>query len=104
MTQEYGQPAAQVNVPREMNGLAIGAFVLAVVGLCWPMGIIGLILGYVAKGQIRSRNNSGSGLATAAIVLGWITVIAFVVFAIALALGGDTWMDRMEDYKDDYNN
>jgi hypothetical protein len=103
MTQEYA-PGAHVTMAREMNGLAIGAFVLAIVGLCSPLGIVGLILGYVAKSQIKARNNSGNGLATAAIILGWISIIAFVAFVVALALGGwDTWMDRMEDYKNEYN-
>lgn len=104
MTQEYG-PGAQVNMPREMNGLAIGAFVLSIVGLCSPLGILALILGYVAKSQIKSRNNSGSGLATTAILLGWITIIVVVLFVVALAVGGwETWTDRMEEYKDEYGN
>ncbi|MFC3491537.1 DUF4190 domain-containing protein [Glycomyces rhizosphaerae] len=105
MTQQYGQPGAQVNVPREMNGLAIASFVIAFVGLCSPLGILGLILGYVAKSQIKSRNNSGSGLATTAIVLGWISIIAVAAFIIALVAGGwDVWMDRVDEYKDEYNN
>jgi hypothetical protein len=104
MTQEYG-PGAQVTTPREMNSMAIAAFVLAIVGLCSPLGILGLILGYVAKSQIKARNNSGSGLATTAIILGWISIIAVAAFVIALALGGwDTWTDRMDEYKDEYNN
>lgn len=104
MTQEYG-PGAQVTMPREMNGLAIGAFVLSIVGLCTPIGILALILGYVAKSQIKSRNNSGSGLANTAILLGWLSILIVVVFGIALAIGGwDTWTDRMEDYKNDYDN
>ncbi|GAA2161566.1 MULTISPECIES: DUF4190 domain-containing protein [Glycomyces] len=103
MTQDYG-PGAQVTMPREMNGVAIAAFVLAIVGLCSPLGILGLILGYVAKSQIKARNNSGSGLATTAIVLGWISIIAFAAFIIALIAGGwDAWMDRMDDYKNEYN-
>jgi hypothetical protein len=101
MTQDYG-PGASVNVPREMNGLAIASFVLAIVGFCSPLGILALILGYVAKGQIKSRNNSGNGLATAAIVLGWITLLALAAFVVALVLGGwDTWMDRWDEYKRD---
>ncbi|MEU5153067.1 DUF4190 domain-containing protein [Glycomyces sp. NPDC021274] len=104
MTQEYG-PGAPVDMPREMNGLAIGAFVLSIVGLCSPLGILALILGYVAKSQIKSRNNSGSGLATTAIILGWISILAVVAFIVALAVGGwDTWTDRMDEYKNDYNN
>lgn len=101
MTQDYG-PGAPVSVPREMNGLAIASFVLAIVGFCSPLGILALILGYVAKGQIKSRNNSGGGLATAAIVLGWITLLALAAFVVALVLGGwDTWMDRWDEYKRD---
>jgi hypothetical protein len=103
MTQDYG-PGAQVTVPREMNSLAIAAFVLAIVGLCSPLGILALILGYVAKSQIKARNNAGGGLATTAIILGWITILAVIAFVIALiAAGGwDTWQDRWHDYKDEY--
>lgn len=101
MTQDYG-PGAQVSMPREMNGLAIAAFVLAIVGLCSPLGILGLILGYVAKSQIKARNMAGSGLATAAIILGWIAIIAFVALVLALVFGGwDTWMDQWDEYKKD---
>ncbi|MFG3340004.1 DUF4190 domain-containing protein [Glycomyces sp. NPDC048151] len=102
MTQDYG-PGAQVSVPREMNGLAIAAFVLAIVGLCSPLGVLGLILGYVAKSQIKARNMAGSGLATAAIVLGWIAILAFVALIIAFFVAGgwETWMDRWDEYKKD---
>jgi uncharacterized membrane protein len=102
MTQDYG-PGAQVNMPREMNGLAIAAFVLAIVGLCSPLGILGLILGYVAKSQIKARNMAGGGLATTAIILGWIAILAFVVFIVVLFVAGgwDTWTDRWDEYKKD---
>jgi hypothetical protein len=98
MTQEYGQPGAPVSA-REMNGLAIASFVVSLVGLCSPLGIIGLILGYVAKGQIKSRNNSGSGLATAGIVLGWISLIVLIAIAVLLVAGGwerwGEWQDKI---------
>lgn len=104
MAQDYG-PGAQVSAPREMNGLAIAAFVLAIVGMCTPLGILALILGYVAKSQIKARNMAGGGLATTAIILGWIAILAVAAFIIALAVGGwDTWMDRWDDYKNDYDN
>ena len=95
MTQEQG-PGAAVGVAREMNGLAIAAFVIALVGLCSPLGILGLILGYVAKSQIKRRNNSGEGLAAAAIILGWISLIVTVLLIIAFATGiGGGWMEDM---------
>jgi hypothetical protein len=100
MTQQYDQPGAPVAQPREMNGLAIASFVVSLVGLCGPLGILGLIFGYVAKGQIRNRNNSGSGLATAGIVLGWISLLAFIVLIIAFIAGG---FANWEDWKDEYD-
>jgi hypothetical protein len=106
MTQEYGQPGAPARAPREMNGLAIAAFVLAIVGWCSPIGILGLILGYVAKGQIVRRNNSGEGLAKAAIILGWISIIAFILLIVLGIVGGvfANWDDWQQDWNDKYNN
>ena len=50
------------------SGMATAAFVLAFV---FPL--LGLILGYVAKSEIRKSNGAktGAGIATAAIVIGW---------------------------------
>jgi hypothetical protein len=101
MTHDYGQPGAPVGGAREMNGLAIASFVLALVGLCNPLGILGLILGYVAKGQIRARNNSGNGLATAGIILGWISLIGFIIIILGLIFGGWASWDDMKDWKDE---
>ncbi|RRS00462.1 DUF4190 domain-containing protein [Glycomyces terrestris] len=105
MTQEYDQAGAPARLPREMNGLAIAAFVLAIVGWCSPIGILGLILGYVAKGQIARRNNSGEGLARAAIILGWISIIAFILLVVlGVAAGVFTdWDQWRDDWKDQYN-
>lgn len=73
---------------REMNGIAVASFSVAMVGLCSPLGILGLILGYVARGQIKERNNSGAGLAKAAIILGWISIIAFILLLVLGIAGG----------------
>ncbi|MEU5873517.1 DUF4190 domain-containing protein [Glycomyces sp. NPDC047369] len=105
MTQEYGQAGAPARAPREMNGLAIAAFVLAIVGWCSPIGILGLILGYVAKGQITRRNNSGEGLARAAIILGWISIIAFILLIVGAIVGGvfTNWDEWRHDWNEQYN-
>lgn len=73
---------------REMNGLAVASFSVAMVGLCSPLGILGLIMGYVARGQIRERNNSGAGLAKAAIIMGWISIVAFILLVVFGVAGG----------------
>jgi hypothetical protein len=61
------------------SGLAIASLVLAVGGLTiLPLigSIVAIILGYMARNDIRRRPNevAGDGIATAGIVLGWIAV------------------------------
>lgn len=61
-----------------MNGMAIAALVVGIVGVCNPIGILGLIFGTIAKRQIAERGESGEGFATTGIVLGWIGVASIV--------------------------
>jgi hypothetical protein len=61
------------------SGLAVASLVLAVGGLTiLPLigSIVAIILGYMARNDIRRRPGevSGDGIATAGIVLGWIAV------------------------------
>jgi hypothetical protein len=70
------------------NGMAVASFVL---GLVWAFGIgsiLALVFGYMARSQIRASQGqeTGLGLATAGIVLGWIGV-AGAVFVFQVALG-----------------
>jgi hypothetical protein len=62
-----------VSIP-PTNGLAIVALVLAFV--FFPLGIV---LGHVARGQIKRSGEGGRGLATAALILGYLQVAAIVV-------------------------
>lgn len=68
------------------NELAIAALILVFV--FFPLGII---LGHIARGQIKRTGQSGRGLATAALVIGYlplvIMVVIFVFAAILVALG-----------------
>jgi len=64
--------------------MAIGSLIAGILGLTLlpTLGsIIGLILGYVARGQIRGSGGTigGDGMATAGIVLGWIGVALAVI-------------------------
>ncbi|MFG2556942.1 DUF4190 domain-containing protein [Streptomyces sp. NPDC048581] len=60
--------------PPRTNGLAIASMVLGIVWIYWIGSILALIFGYVARKQIRERHESGDGMATAGIVLGWVGV------------------------------
>jgi len=61
------------------NGVAIAALILVFV--FFPIGIV---LGHVARGQIKRTREGGKGLATAALVIGYLQV-AVIVAVIAMA-------------------
>ncbi|MES4792415.1 MAG: hypothetical protein C4321_04980 [Chloroflexota bacterium] len=68
--------------------LGLPAVVLGLVGVYWIGSILALVFGYIAKRQIRETGESGSGLATAGIVLGWVGVGWLLVFIIVAAIVG----------------
>jgi hypothetical protein len=78
----YGYPHVP---PRSTNGLAIASMVLGILWLYWVGSILALVFGYIAKNQIRERGESGDGMATAGIVLGWIGV-GFLGIAIIVGI------------------
>jgi hypothetical protein len=63
--------------------MAIASLVLGIVWIYWIGSVLALIFGYIAKSQIKQRQENGGGLATAGIVLGWIGVAIFVLIIIA---------------------
>lgn len=72
----YGYPAPYYPPTPQTNGLAIAAMVVSIVSVITcpcPIGIAGAIMGHYARRQIRERGESGEGMATAGIVVGWIT-------------------------------
>jgi len=80
-------PAVAPTVP--ISGLAIASLILGIGGLTvLPLlgSIVAIILGIMARNDIRQRPHevSGDGIALAGIVLGWIAVglavLSFVVF------------------------
>lgn len=74
--------------PPQTNGASIGALIC---GILTPMygitAIPAVILGHVAKSQIRRTGEEGSGFATAGLVLGWLAIGFFlaVIFAVIVA-------------------
>jgi hypothetical protein len=96
---EYGYPGSPYSYPNgpyqaapATDGLAIASLVVscaAVAGLClWGiggvLGIVGAILGHVARRRIRASGAAGSGLALAGIIIGWILTALSVVGAAVL--------------------
>ncbi|MEU8252642.1 DUF4190 domain-containing protein [Micromonospora inaquosa] len=93
----YGYPQ-----PPKTNGLAIAAFVLAMLGFTSCITApVGAILGHVAQKQIRLSGEGGAGIAKAAIIVGWILtgflvlILAFyaaaIIYAIATSDNGSSY-------------
>lgn len=96
--QPYGDPAggygaanpyggaAPYQAPQPTNGMAIASLVVSIASVvvcCGAAGIVGAILGHVAKKQIRQGRGQGDGMALAGIIVGW---IAFALFVIGVVL------------------
>lgn len=73
------------------NGLAIASLVCSLVGFsaCGVPAIAGIILGHVARKQIRESGGrqTGEGLALAGLIVGYLLVsfVIFVIFAVLVA-------------------
>lgn len=89
-------PEAAAAPSLRTSGLAVASLVSGIVGLSMvPLlgSILALILGYMARREIRDRPNelTGDGLALAGIVLGWISVglavLGFLVFGAIMVCG-----------------
>lgn len=90
--------------PPPTNGMAVASMVVSIVSavsllcsFCFTLlglislvgGAVGLILGIVARRQIRERGGRGDGLALAGIITGAITAAIGILFVVAtLALFG----------------
>ena len=85
--QPYGSPAPYgygYPPPQRTNGMAIASMVLGILWLYWIGSILALVFGYIAKRQIRERGESGGGMATAGIVLGWVGIGFLLVFLVLI--------------------
>lgn len=75
---QYGPGAAG-----RTNVLAIVSLVTSVVGL----GIVGIVTGHIARGQIRRSGEAGDGLALAGLIIGYVvTILEVLVFLAVIGL------------------
>jgi hypothetical protein len=78
------RPAASSEVT---NGLAVASLVCGLMEV-FTLGITAIpavILGHVARGQIRRNGERGDGMATTGLVLGWLGIAFFVLFVVGVA-------------------
>jgi hypothetical protein len=74
------------------NGFAVAALVVGIIGLCFCFGFLGVIFGSIAKRQIEETGEAGAGMATAGIVLGWISAALGAVRFLGMSGAGPTVM------------
>ncbi len=77
---QYGMPS------RQTNGLAVASLVCGVgqVFFWFLAAIPAVVLGHMARRQIRQTGEDGAGLALAGLILGWIGIAATVVFVLGI--------------------
>ena len=88
------------------NGLGVAALVIAIIALvfCWSvaggvvLGICAVIIGFVARGRVKSGQATNGGIAIAGIVLGFLAIIVSLVFipiwiGVFSQVGGNDYVD-----------
>ncbi len=83
----YGQPLAYGGPAQKTNGLAIASLICSCAGILVIPLIAGVVLGFVARGQIKQSHGTqrGDGLAIAGIVVGfgWAALIVLGIIVSA---------------------
>lgn len=80
-------PPGQPTAVSQANGLAIASVLVAVLWFAGLGAVLALVFGYRARSQIKNSagTQTGSGLATAGIILGWIGITILVAGIILIA-------------------
>ena len=81
------QPPVMMTVPRRpANGLAIASLVLGL--MCLPSGgmlaVPAVVCGHLARAQIRRTGEEGDGMATAGLVIGWLSITGWALLLLVL--------------------
>lgn len=87
----YGQPyGPPMQAPQSQEtGLAIGALVCSILGLCSCVTVIaGLVMGHIALGKVSRGQGGGRGIAVAAVIVGYSVVALWGAFFITLIVLG----------------
>ncbi|RSM37419.1 DUF4190 domain-containing protein [Amycolatopsis balhimycina DSM 5908] len=84
----YGQPYPAS--PRgQDNALAIGALVCSILGFCSGVtALAGLIMGHIALSKTNRGEAGGRGLATAAVIVGYVVIALWIGFFTTLIILG----------------
>jgi hypothetical protein len=74
---------------RRTNGLAIASMVCGIVGCFYGIpAIVAIVLGFVARNQIKQSHQEGKGMALAGIILGFSWIALGIIFIVVLVTTG----------------
>jgi uncharacterized protein YacL len=65
--------------PAKTNALAIAALISS-----FFISLVGVVLGHVALNQIKTTGEGGRGLAIAALVIGYVSIVVYSILAVML--------------------
>ena len=93
----------------QTNGLAIGSLVVSIASIfvcCGLTGVVGAIMGHIARKQIRETGEGGAGLALGGVIVGWVSfglAVAGVIFYVVAFVALGLWAESVDDctYNDD---
>lgn len=81
MTTPAPAPVPAQSAPVEKwNVLSIVAFVLSLVGF----NIVAIVLGFIGLNQVKKTGERGRGLALAAIIIGFVSIVIIIIWVIAV--------------------
>ncbi len=89
------KPQAPQEPPAAPDGNAVASLILGILGITVvPLicSILAVILGRASIGDAHKRGESGSGMARAGVILGWIGVAVPVVLVVFVLLLGKPWI------------
>jgi uncharacterized protein DUF4190 len=71
------------------NGKAIAALITSIAGLlfCGVPSVVGVVLGIIAMRETKRTGQDGYGMALAAVIVGALVTVIFVIVAIGYAIG-----------------
>jgi Domain of unknown function (DUF4190) len=80
---DYGQPYGQPVLAPRTNGMAIAALACAIGGFfVFPASFAAVVLGHIARREIRQTGEAGSGMATVGLVLGYVGTVIGVLLIV----------------------
>jgi len=86
----YAMPYVSIAPQQKTSGLAIASMVLGIVWLGWLGSLLAVIFGHIALSQTKDGRAGGRGMAIAGLVLGYVGVLTFVWFLIAMGSAADS--------------